>query len=65
MQDALAHLDSRGPRMSNVGEFSGADPHFRLFPESFGTDRGRVRIKVQLSFRPSMLYLCQACFGGT
>lgn len=47
MQDALSQLDMHSHRPSNTGD-SSADGHFRIFPEAFGTDRGRVRIKVVL-----------------
>lgn len=45
MQDPLAHLDGHSQRASNAGD-SLADAHFRIFPEAFGTERGRVRVKV-------------------
>ena len=55
VQDALTRLDSRSQRPSNAGD-SSADAHFRTFPEAFGTDRGRVRIKV-LSFHMAVTLL--------
>ncbi|KAK9844614.1 hypothetical protein WJX74_004677 [Apatococcus lobatus] len=66
LQDALIRLESHSQRPSNAGD-SSADAHYRIFPEAFGTDRGRVRIKgkleepVRVSFLPFKLATHKAC----